>query len=310
MDLKELESFCEAAKLRSFSRAAKVLRQRQPTVTKHIQKLEAELHLELFRREERPVQLTSAGANLLRVAAPLVEGIKSFIDGGKESPPSPPVVVACAHGFMNEVLLKSVRGFREQMPHSLIRIRIGVKPEIMKMVQTGEVELAITLNPGEQKGIAFQPMAASERVLITPRDHPLLTKPLKSLGEIAGYPLILMGFQTPTRKLLEDEFKRLSLGYEVAVELDSMDMVKRYVELGLGVGIGHRAALDPEDYRHLGIVSLSAFMPSELVGVVTRKDHRLSGPASDFVATFSATLRRAESAKPMSIVGRRRKSAA
>ena len=61
--------------------------------------------------------------------------------------------------------------------------------------------------------------------------------------------------------MLEEEFQRKGLRYEVVVELDSMDMVKRYVALGMGVSVGPRLAIEPEDQDELGIVSLTAFCP-------------------------------------------------
>jgi DNA-binding transcriptional LysR family regulator len=167
------------------------------------------------------------------------------------------------------------------------------------MIGDGSVDLAIVPNPDNLTGLAFQPIAASERVIITPHNHPLLVRPLKSLSDLAIYPLILLGYRTHTRTLLEEAFEEQGLSYEVAIELDSMDMVKRYVEIGLGVGVAHRAALDNEDLSHLGVVPLGAFLPSELVGIVTRKDRQLSGYASDFASVLSLTLRSGKGSRPI-----------
>jgi DNA-binding transcriptional LysR family regulator len=297
MDIRELESFCSAAHLRSFSRAARALKVGQSTVTKHIQKLEAELGKELFHRGERPVQLTAAGISLMRIAAPLIDGLRRFAEAGTGSAPTRPISVGCAHGFMNDVLLKTVRAFRDLVPHCPIHVRVGTKPEVLDMVLNGTVDLGITPNPDRLSGLAFQPIAASERVAITPLDHPLLSRPLHSMAELAVYPLVMLGYQTLTRTLAEQAFHQLGVVHEVAVEVDSMEMVKRYVELGLGIAIGHRAALDPEDMKHLGVVSLSPFLPSELVGIVTKKEVQLTGNAGEFVRILAATLKRSEAMK-------------
>ncbi len=298
MDIRELESFCTAAHLRSFSRAAKALKVGQSTVTKHIQKLETELGKELFHREERPVQLTAAGISLMRIAAPLIDGLRRFAEAGTGQAPARPITVGCAHGFMNDMLLKTVRAFRDRVPHCPIHIRVGTKPEVLDMVLNGTVDMGITPNPDRLSGLAFQPIAASERVVITPLDHPLLTRPLHSIAELAVYPLVMLGYQTQTRTLLERAFHQHGVAHEVAVEVDSMEMVKRYVELGLGIAIGHRAALDPEDIKHMGIVPLSPFLPSELVGIVTKKEVQLTGNAGEFVSILAATLKRSEAIKP------------
>jgi DNA-binding transcriptional LysR family regulator len=272
----------------------------QSTVTKHIQKLESELGRELFHRSERPVQLTAAGISLMRIAAPLIDGLKRFAGEGKAEMPARPIRVGCAHGFMNELLLKTVRAFRDRVPHCPIHIRVGTKPEVLDMVLNDMVDLGVTPNPDQLSGLAFQPIAASERVVITPPDHPLLTRPLHSIAELAIYPLVLLGYQTLTRSLLEEAFAEHGVEYEVAVEVDSMEMVKRYVELGLGIAIGHKAALDHEDFKHLGIVPLSPFMPSELVGIVTRKEAQFNEIGGAFVSILASTLKTKETGKTRS----------
>ena len=84
---------------------------------------------------------------------------------------------------------------------------------------------------------------AYERVVITPLDHPLLSEPLLSLDQIARWSLIMRGPETHTRVMLEEEFRRRGLSNEVLVELDSMDMIKGYVALGMGVSVGPRLAI-------------------------------------------------------------------
>lgn len=297
MDVRELESFCTAANLRSFSNAAKALKVAQSTVSKHIHKLETELGRELFYRNERPVQLTAAGILLMRIATPLVDGLRRFADSGAAIDSGRPIIVGCAHGFMNEMLLHTVRKFRDQVPQSAIRIRVGTKPEILDMVLNGVVDFGITPNPDRLSGLSFQPIAASERVVITPPDHPLLTRNLHSIAELAAYPLVMLGYQTQTRTLLEQTFLHYGVVHEVAVEVESMDMVKRYVELGLGIAVGHRAALNPEDVNCLGLVSLSPFLPSELVGIVTKKESQLTSVTGEFIALLASTLKKNEENK-------------
>ena len=66
----------------------------------------------------------------------------------------------------------------------------------------------------------------------------------------------MMGRGTYTRAMLENEFRRRGVDYEIIIELDSMDMIKHYVELGMGVSVGPRLAIDPEDHETLGVVGL------------------------------------------------------
>jgi DNA-binding transcriptional LysR family regulator len=302
VDIKELQSFCMVGRLRSFSKASQALGIGQPAVTKHIHRIEAEVGKTLIERGTRPTQLTPAGLELFRLSTPLIEGLIRFTQTERQQAAIPPVVIACTHGFMNELLLRSVQSFRIVEPHQPVRIKLGTKQDVVSMVASGVADFGIAPSPDRLKALNFSPLVASERVLITPRDHELLRQPLTSLAEIARYPLILLGYMTQTRLLIEEAFKEHGASYEVAVELDSMDMVKRYVELGLGIGIGHKIALDAEDSVNLGIISLSGFLPSELVGVTTSRSRPVPEAAAKLIEHMKLKLKKtAKPAEPENI---------
>ena len=158
------------------------------------------------------------------------------------------------------------------------------------MVEDGTVDMGLV--PGPERGMEFdfQPLFGYERVLITPVDHPLLDTPLTTLDEIARWPLIMMGRGTYTRGMLEGEFRRRGLDYEIIVELDSMDMIKRYVALGMGVSVGPRLAIEPEDQEQLGVVGLAHLLPVEQAGIITLRGKTLSTPAKTFIQTLRDAL--------------------
>lgn len=266
-------------KLGSFSKASKALDLGQPAVSKHIQRLEAELGRQLLERETRPLSLTAAGNSLYRMAEPFVEGLAT-LDHGSSLAMSPPVTVAVPHGFTGHVLPVAARDLRKAIPTTRIRVLSGTKEEVFELVQTGGADFAIAPDPGASRRFDFTPLYPSERVLITPRDHPFMSHPPRSLEEVARHPLILPRFQTKTRALLESEFRRLRIPYDIAVELDSIELLERYVELGLGLGVGLRGAADMESWIRPGIVSLSHLLPSEMIGLVRSRALPLSQPAA------------------------------
>ena len=91
---------------------------------------------------------------------------------------------------------------------------------------------------------------------------------------------------THTRFLLESELERRGVSYDIIVELDNMDMIKRYVALGMGISVGPRLAIEPEDERELGILSLSHLLPTEQAGVVTLRGKIISTPAMRFIGVM------------------------
>jgi DNA-binding transcriptional LysR family regulator len=290
MEMRELRSFCAAAKYRSISKAADSLEIGQPTVSTHIKKLERELGTELFDRVRRPIQLTPSGAALARLATPLVEGIDGLATTAAAAEEESQVSLAATHDIIPHALLRVVGFFLRTHPHAHLRIRSGLMAEVMDMVAEGEVDLGLVPAPDRSAEFEFLGLFAYERVLITPLGHPLLDRPVTSLDQIAEWPLIMRGPGTYTRSMLEGEFNRRGLSYEILVELDSMDLIKRYVALGMGVSVGPRLAIEPEDQAELGVVSLANLLPIEQAGIVTLRGKTISTPAQAFISVIKDTV--------------------
>lgn len=290
MELRELRSFCTAAKLRSISKAAEHLGIGQPTVTTHIKKLEEELGTKLFDRVKRPIQLTLAGRTLAELATPLVEGVEALAAKTSESEERGPVALASTPDIIPHTLLSVVRAFVDKYPQSHLRIRSGTRTEVLHMVSEGEVDLGIVQHPERSEEFDFEALFVYERVLIAPLGHPLLKEPLRSIDQIARWPLIMMGPGTHTRMVLEEEFRRRGDPYDIIMELDSLDMIKRYVALGMGVSVGARLAIEPEDQEILGIVSLANLLPVDQAGIVTLRGKAISKPTKNFMAVMREAL--------------------
>ena len=290
MEIRELRSFCMAARLRSISRAAERLGIGQPTVTTHIKKLESELNTVLFDRVKRPIQLTLAGRRLSELATPLVEGIDGLADTTAEAEERGPVVLAATPDIIPHTLLRVVRVFLARHPHIHLTIKSATRVQVSQMISEGEADVGIIQHYDRDDAFTFEGLFVYERVLITPSEHPLASDPVESLEQIARYPLILMNEGTHTRDLLESELRRRGVSYEIVVDLDSMDMIKRYVALGMGVSVGPRLAIDPEDNDVLGVVSLAHILPVEQGGIITLKGKRLSKPTLHFISVMRDVL--------------------
>ena len=293
MELKELRSFCAAANLKSISRAAEQLAVGQPVVTTHIRKLEKEIGTTLFDRVRRPIQLTLPGRALLETATPLLQGLDQLLATTLNAQALGPVTLGCVTDIVPHTLLRVVKVFLSSHPHVSVRIKSGSRTEILKMVNQGEVDPGIIQYAERGEQFNYEPLFLYERVLITPRDHPLLKEELNSLDQIAAWPLILMASGTSTRSILEAQLKRTGASYEVIIELDSMDMIKRYVSLGMGVSVGPRFAIEPEDEQLLGVVSLANLLPVDQAGIVSLPGKALSDPAQEFMAVMRQSLQQA-----------------
>ena len=290
MELRELRSFCTAARLGSISKAAERLGIGQPTATTHIKKLEQDLGMLLFDRVSRPIQLTLSGRTLAQLATPLVDGIDALAESTAGMEERGPVSLGSTPDIIPHTLLRVVRVFNARYPHVHLLIRSGTRVGVLHLTEIGEVDMAIVQHPPRSEEFDFQGLFLYERVLITPLDHPLLAEPLQTLEQVAQWPLILMERGTATRALVEEQFQRKGVPYEIIMELDSMDMIKKYVALGMGISIGPRLGIEPEDQHSLGIVSLANLLPVDQAGIVTLRGKTLSTPAQNFASVMRDTL--------------------
>ena len=294
MELRELKSFVTAAKFRSISKAATDLGLGQPTVTTHIKKLEKELNMVLFDRVTRPIRLTLSGQTIFDLSQPLLDGLDSLAVRTSEAEERGPVTVASTPDIIPHTLLRVVKVFNNLYPNVYLRIQSATRSEVIGMVRTGEVDAGVIQHPDRGDDLHFEPLFLYERVLIAPKGHELLSTPMTSLDSIAKYPLLLMARGTYTRHILEQQLQKRGLQYEVIMELDSMDMIKKFVTIGMGVSVGPRLAIEEEDLDHLGMVSLANFLPVDQAGLITLPGKTLSTPAGQFISVLRDTFAASE----------------
>ena len=294
MELRELKSFVTAAKFRSISKAATDLGLGQPTVTTHIKKLEKELNMVLFDRVTRPIRLTLSGQTIFDLSQPLLDGLDSLAVRTSEAEERGPVTVASTPDIIPHTLLRVVKVFNSLYPNVYLRIQSATRSEVIGMVKTGEVDAGVIQHPDRGDDLHFEPLFLYERVLIAPKGHELLSTPMTSLDSIAKYPLLLMARGTYTRHILEQQLQKRGLQYEVIMELDSMDMIKKFVTIGMGVSVGPRLAIEEEDLDHLGMVSLANFLPVDQAGLITLPGKTLSTPAGQFISVLRDTFAASE----------------
>ena len=160
LDFREPRTFCAVAKLGSISGAGRTLNPGQPAATNHLKKLEEEVGMELLLRGKRPVQLTTAGAVLLEMAGPLVEGMGALESFRFDLEQTSPVTAVTTSVLIAQVLPRPVRNFRQKYPDTLLRLWSG-----------GEADLGIVPTADIPVGFDFAPLFTIRRVLAAPKGH-------------------------------------------------------------------------------------------------------------------------------------------
>ena len=282
--LKQLRAFCMAAKTGSISKAADALFQSQPTVTLQIQALEREMNITVFERRGPNISLTPEGMVLLQVAQPLVDGIEGLeesfhahfgrLDHGVLN-------IAAGESTTLYILPEYIKRFTEAYPGIQVKLHNVTGRDGMSMLRADEADLAIGSMLDVPDDIIYQPSLFYSATLITSKNHPLSKLKKISLEEIAKYGLILPPRHLATWRMLEMVFNQNGLKFDVALEAGGWEIIKRYVELDMGISIVSGLCITQcaDIFTH----SLDEWIPKRSYGVVVRRGKFLSPQAQAFI---------------------------
>jgi DNA-binding transcriptional LysR family regulator len=297
--LQQLRGFCWAARTKSISRAAEKLLLSQPSVSLQIKALEEELGTQLFQRRGPRITLTHDGQRLWELARPLVDaidGIEEAFSSLRESADRGVVNIAAGGSTIQYLLPPFVEKYTREHPQVDVRLHNVTGKAGLELLREGEVDFAVGPMLDTPSDITFHPIVTYESMLITRLDHPLAARKQPSLKDIAQYPLILPPKNLSTHRFVESVFAEHELDHDVKLEVGGYDVIKRYVELGLGISIVMSHCLSGAD--HLHAVSLRRYFPPRAYGVVLRKEKVLSPAAEQFVATLREDASGGSNGKP------------
>jgi DNA-binding transcriptional LysR family regulator len=281
----QIRGFCYAASLGSVSKAAKRIGLSQPAVSQQIRSLEDEMAVTLFVRRGSGIHLTPDGELLLKMVKPLVEKLEHLdkeFKHQREGVEEGYVEVAAGGSTILYVLPKYVEEFRQAHPKIEVRLHSVTGPEGLAQLRTGFVDFAVGPLLEAPDDIVFHPMLSYDPVVITCLGHPLARKKKLSLHDISRYPLILPPRNLSTWRVVDGTFKEHGLQYQVAMEVGGWEVIKKYVELGLGISIISSVGITAQE--KLEVIPAGEFFPKRMYGVVLRKDSILSPQAQRFVS--------------------------
>ena len=125
---------------------------------------------------------------------------------------------------------------------------------------------------------------------VTPPGHALLNRDPVDLADIAKWPLILYGPNTILRTRLEHAFGDQGLDYNIVMDMDNAEFVKRYVRIGMGISLCSNLSLGPEDQDKLGIVSVDHLISSLTIGMYTLKGKYQGQSVRNFIDSLKDSI--------------------
>lgn len=188
VDLRKLRYFVAVAEELHFGRAAERLHIAQPALSRQIRALEGELRVQLFRRDRRTTELTTAGRQLLEDAGPLLAAATALqrrvIEAAQDSP-------TFSLAFMPGIIVTdSVRAFSRRHPELKVRLVRTTWDDQVEVLREGRADVSIVRLPIDQRDLTVRPLFEEPRVVVLRADHRLAGKDSVDIGELASEHLL------------------------------------------------------------------------------------------------------------------------
>jgi LysR family cys regulon transcriptional activator len=296
MNFQQLRSTREAVR-RGFNLTdvAAVLHTSQPAVSRQIRELEDELGVELFVRSgKRLMGLSEPGRTVL----PFIE--RMLLDAGNLRRVGAEFVaqkdgrlsIAATHSQARYALPPVVQEFRLRFPKVVLHLHQGSPRQVAEMLLSEEADVGIATEALDQyPDLLALPSYRWTHCIIVPPNHPLLEVPL-SVQALVEYPLITYEAGFTGRSHIDEAFSREGLVPNIVLSAMDADVIKTYVELGLGVGIVASIAYEEERDTRLRAIDAGVLFGVNLTKLAVRRGSFLRGYVLDFIESFAPSLNR------------------
>jgi len=247
IDIKHLNVFIQVAATQSCSQAAKRLHLSQPTVSKHIQNLEAELNVRLFEREGAQLHITNAGMTLLPWARKLVRqsiNVEEMMQS-MQNTIAGQLRISCTTTPGKYVLPHLAARFRKQYPGVQIFIQPCDLEEMSSRLLSEDVDLGVVSSEVRENDLECQYFFTDHISFIVPEKHPLSLRDSIEPSELLDVPILLREPSSGTRRTLQAELAKHDISFDemnVLMEVGNAEAIVLAVAGDLGVSFVSRMA--------------------------------------------------------------------
>jgi LysR family cys regulon transcriptional activator len=278
----------------NISDAAEALFTSQPGISKQIRQLEDELGVAIFvRRGKRFTGLTEPGRLVVERARRLVieaAGLKRVGDEHRARDEGS-LTIATTHTQARYVLPPAIKEFTERFPKVRLLLHQGNPVQVAEFVVKGEADLGIAT-----EALAITPelvtLACYEwnRCVIMPRGHPLSREKRLTIELLAKYSIVTYDFSFTGASAISAAFAAKGLTPNIALTALDADVIKTYVELGLGVGIVAQMAYDPARDKDFAMLPADHLFAPSTTRLALRRGTYLRSYMYDFIGLFAPHL--------------------
>lgn len=286
MDFDQLRLFVDLVGQQNFTKVAERNCITQPAVTLSIRKLEEELGTRLLERTTRKVLVTEEGRILYRYAQEILgkaqEAKAVLLERQQKMLGN--VRLATVHSAGLYELPEFLREFIRRYPQVGLHIEYKVSEQVYQMVRDGEADLGLVAFPEARPGIEALPFYEDELVIICSADHPLQSQEQVRVSALAGQAFVTFQTDMPTRREIDAALARHNVRVDVRLQCDNIDILKKMVEVGLGISMVPLLTVRQEarDGR-LRVLHLADHTVRRPLALIHRAGRGLSRPQRAFV---------------------------
>lgn len=297
MNFQQLRYIREVARCGlNISAAANVLHTAQPGISSQIRQLEEELGIQIFERNgKRLIGITQPGRAVLAMAERVLREVEHIKQIGYEftDDSGGSLSIATTHTQARYALPPVIKTFSERYPNVRLHLHQGNPMQIAQLAASGVADVAIaTEGINLFEDLVVMPCYEWNHCVIAPPGLPILRDAPLTLEKIAEYPIVTYDFSFAGRIKINEAFERAGLRPNVVFSAIDSDVIKTYVEIGIGIGLMARMAFNPERDINLRMLDASHLFEPCTTRLGIRRGSHLRGFTYAFIEMFAPHLDR------------------
>ncbi len=283
--------FYYVAQYKSFTKAAEILNNNQPNITRCMNNLENELNCQLFVRSNRGVRLTPEGKKLYEHVAIAFEQLQMGEDEirSDRSLESGMVTIGVSETTLRLNLLDTLESFHTEYPHVRLRMQNHSTPEAIAALENGLVDFAVVTTPmATRKDLKIIPLSSFREILIAGMKYQYLSVRQQTLAGVQHIPWISQVKNTGSHELYEKYFYQHNLPFHPDLEAATTDQIFPMIQHNLGIGFyPENLALDPIRRGEIVQIQLVEDVPTRSVCLVYDKTRPQSIAVKKLISILS-----------------------
>jgi DNA-binding transcriptional LysR family regulator len=289
MEFHQLTYFLAAAQTQNFRRAADLCLVAQSALSRQIAALEKELEVVLFTRKKKRVTLTPAGrefASYVRNAMEQLQEGQQWLAGMQRGHYGT-ISLGCIESLATSFLPAIFSTFHRQYPHVQLKVRVNHTDDLITLVEQGEVELGLILDPRLQSELLIvKELFRQPLHLLVAAQHPLAREktPAITLGHVLSEPLLLLDESSRMGQITRRIFAQRGLPLKPLVEIESVEGLKEMIRQGIGVTLTLPALIRPSQVgTDLALLPITDLTEEFIFALIYRRVGTISRAARAFI---------------------------